>query len=169
LHANIETIIIESFQSPFEEIKSAASYALGNIAVSNLSRYLPFILDQIDNQQKKQYLLLHSLKEVWFFSLYIYIYIINLYQTEGYFLNHVSFSNLLNMQVIVRQSVDKAEFQDSIVEKILKLLFNHCESDEEGVRNVVAECLGKIALVEPAKLVPALKVSNTSNGILGFI
>jgi len=81
LHANIETIIIESFQSPFEEIKSAASYALGNIAVSNLSKYLPFILDQIDNQQKKQYLLLHSLKEVCF-----YIYIINLYQTEGYFL-----------------------------------------------------------------------------------
>ena len=62
------------------------------------------------------------------------------------------------LQVIVRQSVDKAEFQDFSVEKILKLLFNHCESDEEGVRNVVAECLGKIALVEPSKLVPALKV-----------
>ncbi|KAF5731795.1 cullin-associated NEDD8-dissociated protein 1 [Tripterygium wilfordii] len=126
-HANIETIIIESFQSPFEEIKSAASYALGNIAVGNLSKYLPFILDQIDNQQKKQYLLLHSLKEV-----------------------------------IVRQSVDKAEFQDSSVEKILNLLFNHCESEEEGVRNVVAECLGKIALIEPAKLVPALKVRTRS-------
>ncbi|XP_058007206.1 cullin-associated NEDD8-dissociated protein 1 [Hevea brasiliensis] len=126
-HVHIETIIIESFQSPFEEIKSAASYALGNIAVGNLSKYLPFILDQIDNQQKKQYLLLHSLKEV-----------------------------------IVRQSVDKAEFQDSSVEKILKLLFNHCESEEEGVRNVVAECLGKIALIEPAKLVPALKVRTTS-------
>ncbi|KAL7237890.1 hypothetical protein ACSBR2_004067 [Camellia fascicularis] len=121
-HAHIENIVIESFQSPFEEIKSAASYALGNIAVGNLSKYLPFILDQIDNQQKKQYLLLHSLKEV-----------------------------------IVRQSVDKAEFQDSSVEKILNLLFNHCESEEEGVRNVVAECLGKIALIEPAKLVPALK------------
>lgn len=126
-HEHIENIIIESFQSPFEEIKSASSYALGNIAVGNLSKYLPFILDQIDNQQKKQYLLLHSLKEV-----------------------------------IVRQSVDKAEFQDSSVEKILKLLFNHCESEEEGVRNVVAECLGKIALIEPAKLVPALKVRTTS-------
>lgn len=63
-HPHIENIVIESFQSPFEEIKSAASYALGNIAVGNLSKYLPFILDQIDNQQKKQYLLLHSLKEV---------------------------------------------------------------------------------------------------------
>uniref|UniRef100_A0A166GKY0 TATA-binding protein interacting (TIP20) domain-containing protein n=1 Tax=Daucus carota subsp. sativus TaxID=79200 RepID=A0A166GKY0_DAUCS len=126
-HAHIENIVIESFQSPFEEIKSAASYALGNIAVGNLSKYLPFILDQIDNQQKKQYLLLHSLKEV-----------------------------------IVRQSVDKADFQDTSVEKILNLLFNHCESEEEGVRNVVAECLGKIALIKPAKLVPALKGRLTS-------
>ncbi|KAK1434531.1 hypothetical protein QVD17_00278 [Tagetes erecta] len=126
-HGHIENIVIESFQSPFEEIKSAASYALGNIAVGNLPKYLPFILNQIDNQQKKQYLLLHSLKEV-----------------------------------IVRQSVDKAEFQDSSVEKILNLLFNHCESEEEGVRNVVAECLGKIALIKPSKLVPALKERTTS-------
>ncbi|KAL9273514.1 Cullin-associated NEDD8-dissociated protein 1-like protein, partial [Drosera capensis] len=127
-HVHIENIIIESFQSPFEEIKSAASYALGNIAAGNLQKYLPFILDQIDNQQRKQYLLLHSLKEV-----------------------------------IVRQSVDKAEFQESSLDKILNLLFNHCESEEEGVRNVVAECLGKIALIEPAKLVPTLKVRTTSS------
>lgn len=72
---------------------------------------------------------------------------------------HLFLSNFL-FQVIVRQSVDKAEFQDSSVEKILNLLFNHCESEEEGVRNVVAECLGKIALIKPAKLVPALKVSS---------
>ncbi|KAL6494456.1 Cullin-associated NEDD8-dissociated protein 1 [Orobanche gracilis] len=121
-HDHIENIVIESFQSPFEEIKSAASYALGNIAVGSLPKYLPFILDKIDNQQKKQYLLLHSLKEV-----------------------------------IVRQSVDKADFDDSSVEKITNLLFNHCESEEEGVRNVVAECLGKIAIIEPGKLVSALK------------
>lgn len=129
-HTLIENIIIESFQSPFEEIKSAASYALGNIAVGNLSMYLPFILDQIDNQQKKQYLLLHSLKEV-----------------------------------IAKQSFDKAGhnvLQDSYIEKILALLFNHCESEEEGVRNVVAECLGKIALIEPRNLIPALKVRTTS-------
>jgi len=63
-HPNIEGVVIRSFQSPSEEIKAAASYALGNIAVGNLALYLPFILSQIDRQAKLQYLLLHSLKEV---------------------------------------------------------------------------------------------------------
>lgn len=129
-HANIECVIIESFQSPSEEIKAAASFALGNIAVGNLSKYLPFILSQIDSQSKQQYLLLHSLKEV-----------------------------------ITRQSLDeigKVELKEPDLEKILLLLFSHCESEEEGVRNVVAECLGKLALIEPGKLVPALLARCTS-------
>lgn len=44
-------------------MKSAASYALGSIAVGNLPEYLPFVLQEISSS-KRQYLLLHSLKEI---------------------------------------------------------------------------------------------------------
>jgi len=36
----------------------------GNVAVGNLSKMLPFVLQEIEKQPKRQYLLLHSLKEV---------------------------------------------------------------------------------------------------------
>jgi cullin-associated NEDD8-dissociated protein 1 len=61
---SLKHIILESFSSGSEEVKSAASYTLGNIAVGNLPEYLPFILNEIVAQPKRQYLLLHSLKEV---------------------------------------------------------------------------------------------------------
>ncbi|XP_074734849.1 cullin-associated NEDD8-dissociated protein 1-like isoform X2 [Strix uralensis] len=60
----LKTVILEAFTSPSEEVKSAASYALGNVSVGNLKEYLPFMLKEIGSQPKRQYLLLHSLKEV---------------------------------------------------------------------------------------------------------
>ena len=41
------------------------------------------------------------------------------------------------------------------------LLFNHCESNEEGTRNVVAECLGKLTLIDPTTLLGQLQVQST--------
>ena len=38
------------------------------------------------------------------------------------------------------------------------VLFNHCESREEGTRNVVAECLGKLTLIDPNRLLGQLQV-----------
>lgn len=37
------------------------------------------------------------------------------------------------------------------------MLFNHCECTEEGTRNVVAECLGKLTLIDPTTLLSELK------------
>ena len=56
--------VLAAFNHSSEEVKSAASYALGNIALGNLKEYLPFILHEIGSQPRRQYLLLHSLKEV---------------------------------------------------------------------------------------------------------
>ncbi|XP_035244264.1 cullin-associated NEDD8-dissociated protein 2 [Anguilla anguilla] len=115
----LKTIILEAFSSSNEEVKSAASSALGNICVGNLEEYLPFMLKEIGSQPKRQYLLLHSLKEV--------------------------------------ISGSAAHSLKPHVEEIWALLFKHCECPEEGTRNVVAECLGKLTLVNPSQLLPRLK------------
>lgn len=115
--------IIDAFSSPSEEVKSAASFALGNVAVANLSYYLPFVLQQIENRNKKQFLLLHSLKEI-----------INCQSSSG----------------------DVSLLQPHL-EPIWNMLLRHCECPEEGTRNVVAECLGKLTLMNPQVLLPSLK------------
>ncbi len=64
----LKQTILEGFNDPSEEVKNAASYALGNISLGNLKEYLPFVLNEIETQPKRQYLLLHSLKEVGYLS-----------------------------------------------------------------------------------------------------
>ena len=61
---DLKPAVLGAFGHNSEEVKSAASYALGNLALGNLSEYLPFILHEIETQPRRQYLLLHSLKEV---------------------------------------------------------------------------------------------------------
>lgn len=49
---------------------------------------------------------------------------------------------------------------------IWQQLFKHCECTEEGSRNVVAECLGKLTLIDPYNLLPNLKSSLSSSSAL---
>lgn len=123
---NLAEDIVTSFTHISEEIKFAASYALGSIAIGNLKTYLPYILQQIETQQKLQYLLLHSLKEV---------------------------------IVSLSDSQDGIKELVPYVPPIWQRLFHHCESEEEGTRNVVAECLGKLTLIDPINLLPKLQES----------
>ena len=47
------------------ELLTCCNYlGLGKISAGNLSLYLPFLLKEIEASPKRQYLLLHSLKEV---------------------------------------------------------------------------------------------------------
>ncbi|KZC10543.1 PREDICTED: cullin-associated NEDD8-dissociated protein 1 [Dufourea novaeangliae] len=124
--ASLKHVILNSFSSHSEEVKSAASYTLGNIAVGNLPEYLPFILKEIEAQPKRQYLLLHSLKEI-------------------ITCQSASLSGVSHLQ--------------NFVPSIWMLLYRHCECAEEGTRNVVAECLGKLTLIDPATLLPKLQES----------
>ena len=63
-HTALLDVIIGAFSSPTEEIRAAASYALGSVSAGNLQLYLPVILQEIEAKPRRQYLLQHSLKEV---------------------------------------------------------------------------------------------------------
>lgn len=39
-HPELELVILDSFSSPIEEVKSAASYALGYLSLGNLGKYV---------------------------------------------------------------------------------------------------------------------------------
>ena len=123
-HAELENVILESFSSAIEEVKSAASYALGYLSLGNLNKYIPFILNEIDANSKRQYLLFNSLKEI---------------------ISYQS-SNVNGLQAL-----------KPYINDIWNILIKHCECAEEGTRNVVAECIGKLTLLDPATLIVKLE------------
>ncbi|XP_065063149.1 cullin-associated NEDD8-dissociated protein 1-like [Rhopilema esculentum] len=125
----VKAVIVESFSSDSEEVKSAAAYALGHVCIGNLNEYLSFILQEIQENPKRQYLLLQSLKEV------------------------------ISCQSANSESVKALS---PFLPPIWNLLFAHCESKEQGTRNVVAECLGKLTLIDPTELLPKLQEKLTS-------
>lgn len=111
---NLVERILEAFNSSSEDVKSAGSFALGCIAVGNMNMFLPIILHEIESRNKRQYLILHSLREI------------------------ISSGRLEQL------------------ESIWSLLMKHCECQEEGTRNVVSECLGKLTLHQPTELLKRL-------------
>lgn len=117
-------VILQAFNSSCEDVKSAGSFALGCIAVGNMNKFLPVILNEIEVRSKRQYLILHSLREV-----------------------------------IANGKLDQLEI-------IWKLLMKHCECQEEGTRNVVSECLGKLVLLRPLDLLGRL-ISHLKNDYPG--
>ncbi|KAI8071314.1 armadillo-type protein [Gongronella butleri] len=56
--------VLKLFGSPSEEVKFAAAFALGSLTVGNMAVYLPFLVQQINTEAKRRFLLLHALKEV---------------------------------------------------------------------------------------------------------
>ncbi|KAF2075079.1 hypothetical protein CYY_003599 [Polysphondylium violaceum] len=115
--------VYHTFDANNEEIKQVAALCLGDIAVCALAAYLPFILEQISSQPKKQYLLLHSLRET----------ILKLSSTES------------GIKIII-----------PFLPQIVPLLFANCVNEEEGTRNIVAECLGKLSMIQPNDIIPKL-------------
>uniref|UniRef100_A0A6U9RIX6 TATA-binding protein interacting (TIP20) domain-containing protein n=1 Tax=Picocystis salinarum TaxID=88271 RepID=A0A6U9RIX6_9CHLO len=129
LFASSEAMIRKCFESPLEEVKSAASFALGCMVAGNAHKHLPELVAQIESSPKQEYLLLHALKEV-----------------------IVTLSDTSSKGTIVAEDYNR----------ILQILLEHAKNEEEGIRNVVAECLGKLVLMGPEDILVELEAATGS-------
>ncbi|GAA5856944.1 hypothetical protein JCM8547_008479 [Rhodosporidiobolus lusitaniae] len=118
-HQAIFAKVVEHFSASSEDVRRAAAFAAGNIAVGNTGAFLPAILELIEGDDKKRYLALQALK-----------------------------------QVIIHSSPDALA---SISDTLWTPLFENCEAQEEGTRNVAADCLGQLTVLNPAKYLPQLQ------------
>uniref|UniRef100_A0A1I7SZC2 TIP120 domain-containing protein n=1 Tax=Caenorhabditis tropicalis TaxID=1561998 RepID=A0A1I7SZC2_9PELO len=127
-----EELACKAFNTSHEDLKAAAAQTLGALAVGNLNVYLPFILDQIRTQPKKQYLLLHALKEV------------------------------IVWESSSDETTKSTALFRSAINDIWGMLMANAGGSEDGTRSVVAECLGRLCSFDPETLLPKLKESMKS-------
>lgn len=109
-------IFITHFDSKSDRVRLAAAAALGNAAAGSAMTYLPVILKGLDKSSPRNYLLLHSVKE------------------------------LLQHSETVRPDV--APSAAPLWQALLAV------SEDEDNRAVGAECIGRLALIDPAAYIP---------------
>ncbi|TPX69285.1 hypothetical protein SpCBS45565_g02598 [Spizellomyces sp. 'palustris'] len=128
LHPELDQTLLKLFASPSEEIKQAAAFALGNIALGNLQRYMPIVLTTVREGGKKRYLVLVALKEI-----------------ITRFSHHEA-------------SAASTSTLQAFAPELWQVLFQHTEeTEEEATRNIIAECLGKLSLSQPGTFLPDLQ------------
>lgn len=127
----IEGVLFSAVQSSSDGVRQAASFALGNVAVGSMEKFLPMLLQLISSEPSHQYSLLSALKET-----------IATHTTKEY------------MQALL-------PYLDSVA----PLLLDRAQSQDEGTRSMVAQCLGRLAVIEPQKIIPKLAALAASESV----
>ncbi|EEH53166.1 uncharacterized protein MICPUCDRAFT_5179, partial [Micromonas pusilla CCMP1545] len=135
----LERVLLAALDASGEDLKSAASFALGGVAAGNRARFLPTILAKMDEMPTHRYSLLCSLGEV-----------IRAGEPED------DDDDDGGGDGDASSAAKTAQLSDAELDQILDVLFKNAGSDEEGVRNVTAECLGRLAARRPTRLLPEL-------------
>eukprot|EP00010_Vexillifera_abyssalis_P001510 CAMPEP_0201560916 /NCGR_PEP_ID=MMETSP0173_2-20130828/78515_1 /ASSEMBLY_ACC=CAM_ASM_000268 /TAXON_ID=218659 /ORGANISM="Vexillifera sp., Strain DIVA3 564/2" /LENGTH=1415 /DNA_ID=CAMNT_0047975381 /DNA_START=79 /DNA_END=4326 /DNA_ORIENTATION=+ len=117
---NIDSVLVKCFASAAnEEHKSAAAHALGLIAFGAPKSFLPKVVKMVETDEKHRYLMLQALREI-----------------VNSALAQISSGQTLNDAVSAQ------------LDGIPSLLFKLSSAQEEGTRNSVAECLGRLAVIQ---------------------
>ncbi|WWC85910.1 uncharacterized protein L201_000780 [Kwoniella dendrophila CBS 6074] len=119
--------VLSFFNADSEEVRSAAAFAAGNLAVGAPKVFLPSITKQIETatDESSRLLVLHSLKEV---------------------ILHSSSAQL----ELLADSLWKPLFAEDVST-------NNGDIGDDGVRNVKAACIGKLTTTAPGKFLPQLQ------------
>jgi len=126
-------VLLQQLESPQDEIRLAAALALGYATVGAMGTLLKVVIDNVQQAgteapgQKKQYLLLTSLREV---------IAIGVAERHG--------------------SRSLAEHLKPHVGRVLPILQQYADSQEESMRNVVSESLGHLLAVDQEAVLKAL-------------
>lgn len=125
----LKTAIMTCFEEGSEDVRAATAFALGRLAVGNMSTFLPIVLEACTtgDNNKHQYMLLVALKET-----------IVVHVTSGASASSLSF----------------APYLETVLPGLLNLART---SHEEGVRNMVAECLGALASIHTHSITSLLR------------
>jgi cullin-associated NEDD8-dissociated protein 1 len=121
----IDTTVISAMDSKDDAVRSAAAFALGNISIGNLTKFVPTWLDLVKKASaQNQYLLFASMKEA--------------------------------LTTLTRDKSTLKAFAP-YVDQIVPTLQQQAEAKDEGVRSMVASCLGLLCLVDTVKMLSLLE------------
>ncbi|KAK8845507.1 hypothetical protein IAR55_006220 [Kwoniella newhampshirensis] len=128
-NADLFDKILAFFRHESEEVRSAAAFAAGNLAVGSPRVFLPEIVKHIETADSgsSRLLLLHALKEV---------------------ILHSSSGQLETLA----DTLWKPLFADDEMAQVKK-----GEIGDDGIRNVKAACIGKLTTTAPGKFLPQLQ------------
>lgn len=135
-HAGLEAACLKAFDSKDELVRNAAAFALGNISVGNLDKSLPTLLGLIKSKLATSGASSSATAA-----------------HHGY----LFFSAL--KEIILSYSGDAkglGEFR-RYTDAIMPLLLANVGHANEATRVMVAECLGRLLVVDPARVMKALE------------
>ena len=116
----LPSLFLKQFSHDYDKVSVAAAVALGRAGAGNIATYLPAILDAMNQEGGKQYLLLQSIKEI--------------------------------LQQASLNSTDLGQYSAATWDQIL------AATDKDDNKAVAAECIGRMAIIDPKTYMSKLEV-----------
>lgn len=119
--------IYKNFESSVDSVRSAAALALGDVIIGNTEQYLPDLLQRLTSPQYSK-------------NIYLDLFALR--------------------DVVYHLQKGDRNFTDSFLDQVWESLFSLKFKDdmsEEGEKTLVAECIGRLSIIDPEKYLPILQ------------